>query len=328
MTKGAGMNDGLTPSIEALGWVKERGGLDAVKESVEQSECRKKLLDCFAMALGFESLEDSGDIFKELEKRLMPDGMEWPRYEGGEPVCIGNEVHIENEKPYPNFDMLLESITISSSGFSLTGADGEYVEFRAGERVKRPKVLAADGNRIEEGMDVWWICDGDERGIHAEKLHVDGIDDDGEAECSPYCGGTSVVLEPSELYVNKPALDANGMPIHEGDTVWCVATDDELEEMYIDLSRGEVSGILTVSRIFSYDGEPWANFAETGYAIEARYLTHTKPDSWERIEEDKGLNPFDYCKKVGHKLWTFDNAEEFKASDLVRRCKALAERGE
>lgn len=49
-------------------------------------------------------------------------------------------------------------------------------------------------------------------------------------------------------------------------------------------------------------------------------------DSWERIEEDKDLNPFDYCKKVGHKLWTFDNAEEFKACDLVRRCRALAER--
>ena len=55
-------------------------------------------------------------------------------------------------------------------------------------------------------------------------------------------------------------------------------------------------------------------------------LTHERPDSWERVEEDKGLNPFDYCKKVGHKLWTFDNAEEFKASDLVCRCRALAER--
>lgn len=32
--------------------------------------------------------------------------------------------------------------------------------------------------------------------------------------------------------------------------------------------------------------------------------------------------------EVGHKLFTFDNAEEYKSSDLVRRCMALAERGE
>lgn len=65
---------------------------------------------------------------------------------------------------------------------------------------------------------------------------------------------------------------------------------------------------------------------ESDIEILPSQLTHTKPeiDTWQRIEEDKDLNPFDYCKKVGHKLWTFDNAEEFKASDLVRRCKALA----
>lgn len=50
------------------------------------------------------------------------------------------------------------------------------------------------------------------------------------------------------------------------------------------------------------------------------------PDSWEQLEEDAGENPFDYCKKVGHHLFTFDNAEEFKSGDLVRRAKALAER--
>lgn len=55
MTKGAGMNDGLTPSIEVLRWVNDQGGIEAVK------------------------------------KRLMPEGMEWPRYESGDTVEFGDQ---------------------------------------------------------------------------------------------------------------------------------------------------------------------------------------------------------------------------------------------
>ena len=52
------------------------------------------------------------------------------------------------------------------------------------------------------------------------------------------------------------------------------------------------------------------------------------PDSWERLDEDAEKNPFDYCKDVGHRLDTCENAERYKSRDLVRRAKALAERGE
>lgn len=58
-------------------------------------------------------------------------------------------------------------------------------------------------------------------------------------------------------------------------------------------------------------------------------LTHQRPeppDSWERIDEDAGKNPFDYCNDVGHRLDTCVNAERVKSRDLVRRCRALAER--
>ena len=55
-------------------------------------------------------------------------------------------------------------------------------------------------------------------------------------------------------------------------------------------------------------------------------IIHERSDSWERIEDDSALNPFEYCKKVGHRLDTCENAEAYKSNDLVRRCKALAER--
>ena len=48
-------------------------------------------------------------------------------------------------------------------------------------------------------------------------------------------------------------------------------------------------------------------------------------DSWERLEEDAGKNPFDYCKGVGHRLDTCENSEAYKARDIVRRARALAE---
>lgn len=105
-------------------------------------------------------------------------------------------------------------------------------------------------------------------------------------------------------------LDADGAEIRAGDTVWRVKDGDG--PYHVTVIRDGVSVCVDES-VGEYRPDE---------------LTHERPDSWERIEEDKDLNPFDYCKKVGHKLWTFDNAEEFKASDLVRRCKALAERGE
>ena len=65
------------------------------------------------------------------------------------------------------------------------------------------------------------------------------------------------------------------------------------------------------------------------------HLTHTKPeppDSWERIEEDAGK---DRCSYFGAKYQDCGRCTQLatscsisKASDLVRRCKALAERGE
>ena len=139
-----------TPSIEVLRWVNGRGGLDAVRESVEQSECRKKLLDCFAMRLGFESLEDSGDILKELEKRIMPEGYEWPRYESGELLRYRDRYisdGSECEVWHIDFDSYGEATILNS--------DCSKCSLEKGERVKRPTVLAGDGEPLEVGQTVW-----------------------------------------------------------------------------------------------------------------------------------------------------------------------------
>lgn len=180
-------------------------------------------------------------------------------------------------------------------------------------------VLDAEGNRIEPAMDVWWVCDGDERGVHAEKLHVESIGEDGLVTCDPFNGGTWVELEPSELYVNRPVLDADGVPIHEGDTVW--------------LTDGR--GPWKVSRIVCADR--WrviCDDEENGHLnVYPDHLTHTKPeppDSWEQIEKDAKLKPFGYISNVlgwdMRKTHSTNQAVHAMTLDIVRRAKALAER--
>lgn len=39
-------------------------------------------------------LQEAASLFKEVGKRLMPEGMEWPRFEDGEPVRIGDRVQL------------------------------------------------------------------------------------------------------------------------------------------------------------------------------------------------------------------------------------------
>lgn len=57
-------------------------------------------------------------------------------------------------------------------------------------------------------------------------------------------------------------------------------------------------------------------------------IAHAKPeqDSWERIEEDATRMPGEYCERYGIYGDSFPQAEAM-ACDLVRRCRALAERG-
>lgn len=87
-------------------------------------------------------------------ERALPEGVEWPRFEDGELVKVGDEVEFEGETwkvtgvgfESPGFDIGLRC------GLNIGAMSGSY-----GERVKRPtpKVLDADGAPIEVGDTVW-----------------------------------------------------------------------------------------------------------------------------------------------------------------------------
>lgn len=121
--------------------------------------------------------------------------------------------------------------------------------------------------------------------------------------------------------VKRPArniLDADGVEIEVGDTVW---TLDGLE------------GVVTKVE----DGAAYIAY-ESDYAQreEAANLTHARPDSWERLEEDAVKHPCDYAEVVKGRAFSDcencpwwskcrgDKKTEMMARDIIRRAKKLA----
>ena len=278
---------------DVLAWVEESGGLDAVKE------------------------------------RTMPEGMEWPFYEDGEPVRLGE--HWQQDE-YDWSITSIDSIEFAEDGVRF---ENEYADafYRYGERVKRPAppVLDADGVEIRVG-DTVYLLPGDWcnvfpcLGYHGcEELEVFSLHADHVDGCV-CCRDTrrpkgTCYPRPSQLTHQRPVLAADGKPLREGETVWDTNGDELVIGAFED-------GGHTVN----------CRYADVGDAIPVHGmwspsdLTHERPDSWERIEEDAGMQPHAYC--VGHMLYGGEDEEsttptnELFARDLVRRAKKLAERGE
>lgn len=200
-------------------------------------ECRGKMMRVIADRIDAE--------------RALPEGIEWPRFEDGELVKIGDEVEFEGEAAK------VLDVAFSAVRFSLgvgTTATSARVYSDLGELVKRP---------------------------------------------------------------TPKVLDADGVPIEVGDTVWC---DDGDEPLRVTLIH--TSGYRSVS-LEGNGGEY--------YSLDPERLTHKRPDSWERLEEDARKGSMCYARDIlginVRKTTTSEDNEAF-ARDLVRRAKALAKAGE
>lgn len=105
-------------------------------------------------------------------ERALPDGMEWPRFEDGELVKVGDEVEYKDET------MRVYLATLDADGWALwcsrEGIDGR-LSGSYGERVKRPapEVLDADGVPIKVGDTVYFV-DGDARPLTVERIDANG----------------------------------------------------------------------------------------------------------------------------------------------------------
>lgn len=346
---------------ETLRWVREHEGLREVSSSLAYGdELRARVL---RILYGDGEAEHVGSspfqIESELSKRLMPEDYEWPKYEDGEPVELGEQ---------DSFEFYRKSITY------WCGNSHEHLGY--GERVKRPQVLDADGVPIKVGDEVWAVllpgivrlkcevigfangmvhlhCDPDyafqrepaQITHHRPELAADGepivkgqtmyVKDTGEKVEVLKLDSDSVLVDdgthvghelPEDLVHEMPVLDADGAPIHEGDTVWDIADGRKMT-----VTRAELDELGHVQT--TQEG-PSATVS-----IHHLRLTHADPDSWEKIEEDAAKGTVDYFKcdrkcaecsipdehgfSSGHYGKMAACSYAMKA-DLVRRCKKLA----
>lgn len=221
-------------------------------ESETCQECRVKAMRVIADRIDAE--------------RAMPEGIEWPRFEDGELVRIGDEVE------YGGKALEVDAICFDREEWSMALRRNLDISRMSGsydERVKRPtpKVLGADGVEIRVGDTVYGDDD-------PEQLIVDSFD-------GPGCVCITLAKSPS--------------------------------------------GML--------------------YTIEPSRLTHKRPDSWERIEEDAAKPVCEYagaqksivdadryscidCLYDDLGFHTDAECNERMRLDLVRRAKALAKAGE
>lgn len=291
--------------VEAVAWVREHGGLEPIKSSLSALEL---LAEGIEIDTGLAFYDESSKercvaLRNEVKSRLMPEGMEWPCFDDGEPVRIGDEAPFGSDGR-----MVVTGIELVEGGFVLHGRDGGIERpcqtgYKVGERVKRPapKVLDADGVEIRVGDKLYDTETGCGRTVRA-------INDDGTVE---FDGHENRGWFGKFFTHRAPVLAADGKPLREGETVW--STED-----------GGPYKVDTPLNVDCY-GVRLLN-GRTPFRRSPDTLTHERPDSWERLEEDAGKNPFDYCKDVGHRLDTCENSEAYKSRDLVRRAKALAGR--
>ena len=170
--------------------------------------------------------------------------------------------------------------------------------------------------RFEDGEPVWFRDEVEMQDEIVREVWTFTIDVNAEGDKRIYLNGLQgLFMLPSER-VKRPApkvLDADGVPIKVGDTVW---HEDGSEWLVEEMNRYGVR---------CFDGDKRRTF-------NAKCLTHTRPDSWERLEEDASKEPCFYFgfedKLCSDGAWCPANkmgdCSKFKAADIVRRAKKLA----
>lgn len=368
-----------------LAWVEKNGGLEAVKERTMPED------------MSWPFYEDGEPV--RLGEHWQQDGYDWSITSIDSIEFAEDGVRFENEcadafyrygervkRPAPPvLDADGVEIRVGDTVWSVNSGLRYTVEKVAGEFIRiecrseigtkvslfplqlthRAPVLAADGEPLEAGQTVW--------DTNGDELVIGALEDGGYTVTCRYADvGDSIPVHgmwsPSDLTHQRPALDADGVPIHEGDTVYGFAGQqyevtglceyepgivhaktvgdgvaaDELLALSGQLNSAQLDASKLIHRapVLDADGEPIhegdmvydkdtgdrfevdgfsyngvvctdIDACESDIEILPSQLTHTKPepDSWGSVWADVS---------DGHET----------PEGMMRRCRALVERGE
>lgn len=344
---------------------------------------------CAAMA---EAADTGKRVLSEKERRILDM---WPRYDDGAYVWFGDGVKTHNGI----------AITVEAIEFSLgkvcvkDGEDGDWdTSMYAMHPLKRPapKVLDADGVEVHVGDTVFELETGEEYKV--ERVFSDAPDPDfpdHAIRCNKVADPIMHVFKPDQLTHRHIVLDADGVEIKVGDTVW----HEDGSELHVigfgDAQNGEtmlaveyaagptkwgevrclsVTHTRPAPKVLDADGveihvgdtvygvgrsqhpfdviDPHHIDQEVGEAFSVRcydrdegeechcrpeLLTHDLPDSWEQLEEDARKGVCEYAGAVPDEFGDYDCdtcrlfdargnliCEQLMTREIVRRAKALA----
>ena len=237
----------------------------AAKQSDEIRVMRDVIAETCAR-LGVEgtgsTVDDAQVIWREISRRLMPEGMEWPVFEDGKPVRVGDEVVDEAEELVFRVSEIAFSDGYGTCLRYEDQRDGNSYNFidglEPGERVKRsaPKVLDADGVEIRVGDAVWPKYPSADRNAQVKRAEVVGIQAKYERVDvrTVYATGLSFLeqVDADRLTHRAPVLAADGKPLREGETVWNVKTGERyvvgaFAGGCINVSDGRGGGVAAAS---------------------------------------------------------------------------------
>lgn len=289
----AGVETVKSDAMEALAFVEEHGGLDAVK------------------------------------KRLMPSGMEWllevwPKWSNGEYCKFGDWWVSDNYgEPKPKQFRKLSIYTPEqldewgqgdgeSYGYEWDFVRPSDPKYRPDEvEPPAPKALDADGVEIRVGDTVWHKKSGmkftveflpSERGY--QSVHLTDY------------AGAGFIFDPNLLTHRAPVLAADGEPLEVGQTVYHIADGKE----------------YTVEKLFKA-GAMVTPDGITGGRCRAEYLTHECPESkcrdcahWQKdpTADNMGVCWFFYHEHEGQDCYAARLGECGACEEFMPRAKALA----
>lgn len=296
----------------------------AAKQSDEIRVMRDVIVETCAR-LGVEgtgsTVDDAQVIWREISRRLMPAGMEWPRYEDGEPVRPGDRLLDKGGDWFEAASFVFTCDWWSVRGYQTEGFGDlndktrrklEGMAYGTCVRRPAPKVLDADGVEVEVGDDLYTV-----EGML--KFHVSAIDKKSGRIATEAMFALDKWADPKMYTHRAPVLAADGRPLRVGETVWL--TDGSERHVVLSTEEDGIGSIVT---------EVQAPGAVKVHISPSR-LTHERPDSLDRLAEDIGAMVAAWRSKRG----LFD-AQEAAAGcvgentlgaaldSLVRRVKALA----
>lgn len=312
------MNDTAKKLREAANYMADSGANSAHAIATVRGLFDVVESDTFSEDLG-AVLDVIADELDELQARAAEANCLRQQLESAEKKAERRKKHIG----YLNTALHDKNILLKQRGEAIARVTAENADLRKQVPSERERHILDMWPRFEDGEPVmigdgFMGCGGVNDVVELLDFEDDNVRLWGESGCDIDLGLKPVVKRPVQS-----VLDADGVEIHVGDTVWHC--------------NGIASGVVTSIDAGSLmNTTRYVDESGTEFRDAARNLTHIAPDSWERLAEDAAKHPCVYAEGVkGGKFskcsecpWGNEcdgsRAGEMMARDVIRRAKALA----